>query len=295
MSAPTSDQQPLAPHTPAPPHAPARQSAPPAGQPQKPQRSRFVVDLGRGTHGAPATGSPRRGGRKVLKITGLVLLALLLGLTVGGYFYWQSYKTRPAYSLALLVDAVERDDAAAFNELIDTDKVAESFAPQITEQAAARVGGALTPFLRKQIEGAVPRLMPKIKQSIRGEIVKGVRAIGARAAGKPFFLVALAVPYVVSVTQDGDTAKAAAQIEGRNVELTMQRNGERWKIVGARDDALAARIVEQVAKDLPSARGQIEEEIRRRAKENLPGLPTNSLPDIMNGGSDQQLGRNPRR
>ena len=53
---------------------------------------------------------------------------------VVGFFYWQSIKTTPQYSLALLVDAARRDDQAEIDKLVNVDAVVDDFVPQITDK-----------------------------------------------------------------------------------------------------------------------------------------------------------------
>lgn len=236
------------------------------------RKSRIVIDVAR----AQAEARARRGGpgsrrRRVLSIAALSVAGLVLVALVGGYAWWQSYKKGPAYSLALLVDAAQRGDAAGIDEIVDTDRVVENFSPQVTEQATGRFGTALTPALRKQVETLVPKLLPRVRQVVHEEVVKQVKEIGARAEGKPFFLIALAIPYVVEITEDGDTAKAIATHNERTIELTLQRNEERWKIVGVKDEALAKRVVDNIAKDLPAIGSSVEKEVRKQIQKNLPG------------------------
>src|ERR1700736_2945103 len=53
---------------------------------------------------SPGAGAASRGiskGLKILIAVALVLLVLVAVLAIGAYLYWQNYKTRPAYTLAL--------------------------------------------------------------------------------------------------------------------------------------------------------------------------------------------------
>lgn len=256
-----------------------------------PKRSRIVVQLDRAREMAQM---PKKGsrGRRVLLIVLLVVAGLLVGFAIGGYIWWRSYKTGPAYSLALLVDAAQRNDAAAIDEVVDKNKVIESFVPQVTEQAAARFGTALSPVLRKQIEAIVPKLMPRFEQKVHEEVINKVKEIGARAEGKPFFLIAIAIPYILDITEDGDTAKAVATQNERTIELTLQRNGERWKIVGVKDEQLAKRIVDDIAKDLPALGSPLEKDIRKQIQKNLPEQIQKNLPggvkDVLGIGDDEK-------
>lgn len=241
----------------------------------RPKPSRIVVNFERARQMAHV---PKRGSRgaKILGIIAIVLVVVIIGAAAGGYFWWQSYKTKPAYSLALLVDAVERDDMAQFDQIVDTDKIVESFVPQVTDKAIGRYASALTGPLRKQVESLVPTLMPSVKQKVREEVIAHVKELGERAKGKPFILVALGIPYVVDIKEENGAAKVAATLKDRPVMLTMQPSGERWKIVSVTDETLATRIADDIAKDLPAVGSQIEKEVRKKLKKNLPG----GLPNV---------------
>ena len=248
-----------------------------------PKRSRIVVNLDRAREMAHM---PRKGSRgaRILLIVLLIIAALLVGLAIGFFFWWRSYKTGPAYSLALLVDAAQRNDAAGIDEIVDTNKVVETFAPQVTEQAMGRLGTALTPALRKQVEALVPKLIPRVQQKVHDEVIRDVKEMGASAEGKPFFLIALSIPYLLDITEDGDTAKAVGTQNERTIELTLQRNGERWKIVGVKDEQLAKRVVDDIAKDLPAVGGTLEKEVRKQVQKNLPG----GVKDVLGMGDDDK-------
>jgi Protein of unknown function (DUF2939). len=246
----------------------------------RPKPSRIVIDLDRSQKAAPVASTPggaRKGrGAKILGIIAIVLVAIVLGAVIGGYFWWQSYKSKPAYTLALLVDAVERNDMKTFDEIVDTDKVVESFVPQVTEKAIGRYASALTGPLRGQVEALIPKLLPSIKEKVRAEVAAHVKEISTRAEGKPFILVALGIPYVVDIKEANGMAKVGVTLKDRPVTLTMLPNGERWKIVSITDDTLAQRIVDNIAKDLPAVGSEVERELRKNIRKNLPG----NLPDI---------------
>jgi flagellar basal body-associated protein FliL len=250
------------------------------------RRSRIVVNLDEGQQAGGPRSARRSGasgggrGRRILLILLVVFVAIVVAIAAGLFFWWQSYKTRPNYSLALVVDAAQRNDMTEFDKLVDTDKVVDNFLPQVLEKAGAQSsyglpGGAM----RKQLQAMLLKYAPQVKQRVREEVSGQVRELSARAEQKPFFLVALAMPFVVDTKQDGDAAKVNATLKDRPVELTMQRDGERWKIVGVKDDVLAARILESVARDLPAnaATPQIPDELRKQVEKKLPG---GKLPDI---------------
>ena len=249
-------------------------SAPVPNNQQK-QRSRIVISLDRaremmhlGPPGHHAYGGPPRKRRKWPIITGAILLFLIIGAVI----FWQVYKTRPSYSLALAVDAAQRNDAVAFDRVVDTSAVVQSFAPQVVEQALGRLGTALTPELRRRVETIVPTLLPGVTENVRNEVMREVRELTDRAAGKPFFLMALYIPFAVDIEREGDTAVVRAKKGDRTLELLMQRTPERrWKIVGVKDETLAKRIVDDITKYLPAIGTDLGTEIEKRLPQILPG------------------------
>src|SRR5947209_753765 len=249
-------------------------SAPVQNNPPTQKRSRIVINLERALHISPkgqqpyGTGAKRRKWPIVLGIIGIILI----GLVIGGYFYWQHYKTKPAYSLALAVNAAQRSDAAAFDEVFDTDKVVQSFAPQMIDEAKERFGTALTPAMEKRVETLIPALLPAVKESVRGEVMKHVREATTRAEGKPFFLVALLLPYYVDIKEQGDTATINAKTADRNIDLTLQRSNSRWQVVDVKDQVLAKRLVDDIANDLPAVGENAIDEARKQIEKRLPGV-----------------------
>jgi hypothetical protein len=250
-------------------------SAPVQNNPPTQKRSRIIINLERALHLTPQGQQPFGGPTKkrkwpiVLGIIGIVLIAL----AIGGFFYWQHYKTKPAYSLALAINAAQRNDAAAFDEVFDTDKVVATFAPQMIEEAKGRFGTALTPAMQQRVEALIPLLLPQVKESVRNEVMKHVREATARAEGKPFFLVALFISYYADIKQQGDTATVSAKANDRNVELTMQRSdNNRWKVVGVNDPDLAKRLVDDIAKQLPAIGADPINEARKQIEKRLPGI-----------------------
>ncbi len=215
------------------------------------RRKKIVIDF---DNKPPASGAarPRRKSRLggVLLILAFAAVALGVVAVAGAYFWWQNYKSTPAYSLALLVDAVQKEDMTTIDQLVDSDKVATNLSNELAQKAAGRYGAALEPAARQQVEALVPALIPKVKQTLRDEVVKSVRELSQNTQQRPFIIVALALPYAVKITTENDTAKVV--VPDRETELTLQRNGERWQIVGIKDNLLVQRLVDRLAEDLPA-------------------------------------------
>jgi hypothetical protein len=158
--------------------------------------------------------------------------------------------------LALIVDAVQRNDMAAFDQLVDTDKIVEGLAPQLLDQAAALSPIGLSPSQRKQLDPLLKNALPKMKQTAHDEVTKQVKELSPKAQGYPFPVVALGAAYSVTVKQQGDKATATVDVKGQPVELTMQQNGPQWKVVGVKSDALTSAIINSViSRGLPSILG----------------------------------------
>lgn len=238
----------------------------PGQQGGRPKQSRIVVNVydekqQPGGRGAGAFGRmPRR--RRMLLVAGAVFVAVVLAVLVGGFMWWRSYQSSPGYALALFVDAARRDDKQTIDATIDAERVAQSLAPQVIDKALASAGGmGMLAAPRRQIEAALPNLMPYARDQVRDEIARGVKEATADTVGDvPFFVLALAVPRAAEeIKQEGDTANVVFKKgENATTELAMKReggDGGRWKIVGIKDDALASNIAARVVGSLTSQTG----------------------------------------
>ncbi|HEY0078303.1 MAG TPA: hypothetical protein VGB73_06625 [Pyrinomonadaceae bacterium] len=230
--------------------------SPPAGEGGRRKQSRIVVNVDdiekeRARARAARGGISKRLGRggRILSLAGLLALGMLLLVALAGYLWYQSYKKRPAYSLALVVDAARRDDTETINALVDSDRVAQSLAPQVVNKAMASVGGMGTLAApRKQIESAMPILLPGLREQMRAEIARGVKEVAAKSGDDlPFPLLALGVSRACDeIKEEGDAATVLFKVGERPIELSMQRVEERWKIVGVKDEELAANLAARV-------------------------------------------------
>ena len=202
---------------------------------------------------------------------GLILGGLLITGFAAVFIWWQHYKTTPAYSLALLVDAAQRNDSAAFDRIIDMEKVIDNFVPHLAQRATGGLASDLATSLRTQLQSLAPGVMSSVKQLISDEIRKRIDEVAAHSGAKPFLLTALAMPYIVNITKNGDMAKATINTDDYQLELLMERSESgAWRVISMRDDALAARIFNDILKDLPGSGSQLDRAIRKQLR-NLPG------------------------
>ncbi len=254
--------------------------------------SKFVVDLGeqKGETQPKAEVLPsndsaptkKRGGcLKILGILGILTFVLLLIGAIGSYFYWQSVKKTPQYSLALLVDAARKDDKEQVAQIIDTEKVVNSFIPQITEKAVELYGRNLpAPIIAKVAQVAVP-LMPAIKEKAKEELPNLIREKTEKFDKVPYWAIALFAERALEIKIDGDTATIKSKIPEKPLELTMKREGNLWKVVAIKDEKLAQRIAEKIGQQLIAlaSKGNLENAGKQLGLEKLGDVLKN-LNDI---------------
>jgi hypothetical protein len=208
---------------------------------------------------------------KVLGILGILLLAFLVIVGVGGYFYWQSVKATPQYSLALLVDAARRDDNQQIQRLVDTEAVVDSFVPQITDKAVELYGRNLPPAQITRVKESAAPLMPAIKQRAKEELPRVIREKTQPFESVPWWAIALFAGRAVEIRTENDTAYVKSKIPEREIEVTMRRNGDLWKIVAIKDEPLARRIAEKIGQELiaASTKGSLKKAGEKLGVQNL--------------------------
>ena len=181
----------------------------------------------------------------------LLCVAVVLVAGIASFFWWRHYQTTPAYSLAVIVDAAQRDDMATFQNQFDDEQLARNLVASVRDKASSRYGIALSSSMQSNIDTLLPSLLPQMKDRIHTEIAKEVKEFSSRAQSKPFVVVALGISSLVKVTSDGPNVRVTAPIPDRPVEVVMRRDGDRWKVVDFKDDVLVQRITDNVMKDLP--------------------------------------------
>jgi hypothetical protein len=229
------------------------------------RRSRIVIDVER----MQAEARQRKGRRfgragRFLSVTGLVVIALILVPLLGGYLWWRSFEKSPAYSLALLVDAAQRGDNQTVDSLIDADQIANDFSRQVIEKLTAP-DSPVPPQARPQLPSAIPQLLPRVRESVRGEIAQDMKGLSKDHTS--FLLMALYIKRYSDVQEQGDKATVIFSASGRPVGLTMVRDGERWKVITVNDVYVANDIATRLASSVPTSPqpAQTQGQTRRRA------------------------------
>lgn len=219
------------------------------------KRQRIVIDLD-----APP-GSPGRavgGGKKrkrwprFLAVFFLFIIAIVVVVGIAGFFLWRHYQSTPSYALALMLDAAQRGDMVEFEKRIDDEQIAKNMAASVTQKAAARYGLALSNPVKQQIETTMPPLLQELRPAIRSEVAKEIQAFASKSKQQPFIFLVIAVPSLMTVTTEGDSAKASALVNDRSFELALRRGADGWKVTDFKDDVLVQRIVDNVMTQLPA-------------------------------------------
>jgi len=226
----------------------------------KRKRNRIVINLDQST-GAPVR---RRSGGigRVLLIIGLVLLILVGGAVAGGYFWWRHFQGTPAYTLAVLADAAQRKDIATCDSILNSEKITDDFVTQVRQRLT---GSVVDSLWSPKVDSALPSVTPKLRETVHDEIIKELERLTAPAKGKPLVLIALVIGRFADIKQENNIANAQVNISGEQIRLTMQPEGNRWRVIAVQDDKLAKEIADGVMRNLPARGGaQLQDEIRKQ-------------------------------
>ena len=188
--------------------------------------------------------------KKIILTVSVILAGALIIASIAGYFYWQSFKTTPQYSLALLVDAARHDDQNEIDQFVAIDTIVDEFMPQITGKAVELYGRSLPPQTIARVAKVAAPLMPALKQRARAQLPVLIRKKTQRFESVPFAAMVLGAGKYLDIRTSGDTATVRSKLPEHSFEVRMQRSGDMWKIVGIRDEALATEIAQKVGQEI---------------------------------------------
>jgi len=189
----------------------------------------------------------------------LALVAVGVAAIVG-FFVWRHYQSTPTYALSLMIDAAQRGDAAEFQKRLDDDEIAKNMVGRASEKAAARYGLALSTTVKQQIDSSMPTVLQEIKPAIHEEVTKEIQAFASKSKPQPFIFLVISVPSLMTITTEGDTARATGLINDRRFEIAMKRGDEGWRVIDFKDDVVVQRVVDRAMAQLPAI-GQLEKQL----------------------------------
>ncbi len=241
------------------------------------KRNRIVINLDEAqTPGLRRKRRRRRAGRLLIVIA-LVLVLLAGGVVGGGYLWWRHYQNVPAYTLAVLADAAQRNDTATVDGILDTDKVCEDFISQVRQHAGGSVASAIGSVWPTQANSALQTLSPRLKQTVHDEMVKELKRVTEPAKGKPFVLLALGITRFADIKEENNVAQVKVDINDEHLQLTMmpatQPGGARWRVTAVQDDKMVKQITDEMTQNLPATAGsEIQDQLRKQVdKLKKPG------------------------
>jgi hypothetical protein len=151
-----------------------------------------------------------------------------------------------------MMDAAQSNDVAEFQKHINEDEMAKNVSASVSQKAAARYGYALNSNIQAQIDSTMTALLPRVKQAVNDELLKSMQAFAAAPEKRSFITILGAVRSMMTITEEGDTAKAKGTMAGREIEMAMHRDATGWKVTDVKDDVMVQRIVDGVMKELPA-------------------------------------------
>lgn len=215
-------------------------------------RQRIVINLDEPkTEGAKPVRKRGRW-RRVLGILALVVLIVAGVAAAGGFLLLRRYQSTPTYALALILDAAQRNDVAEFQKRIDNEEITKNLVASVSQKAAARYGYALNSSIQQQIDNSTASPPPHIKQAVQDEFFNAMKAFAAAPHQQSFITLLGVVQKLMTVTTDGDSAKATGRMAGHNIELAMRRDADGWKVIDVKDELIVQRVVDNVMKELPA-------------------------------------------
>lgn len=210
---------------------------------------------------------------RILKIIAAVVAVIFVIGAIGSYLYWQSLRSSPQYSLALLVDAAKRDDQQMIDSLISVDQVVDDFLPQITTKAVELYGRGLPPAIVGQLTKVAAPMLPAVKDRARAVLPGLIRDRVGKFGNVPFAAMVLGAGQYLDIKVSGETATVKSKLPEHPLELKMRRNGERWQIVGVKDDQLATDIAKKIGQEIIAiAMGGINKTVNSLGVGNLADL-----------------------
>jgi hypothetical protein len=212
--------------------------------------------------------------KKFFLIAGSVGLGLAVVAAIAAFFYWQSLKSTPQYSLASLVAAARINDQGAFDELVDTNAVVDDFVPQVTGKAAELYGRGIPDIVLSRLTTVAEPLMPSIKVRARAELPKVIRRETDRFGDVPFAAMVVGADQYLAIVERGDIATVTSKLPDHDFEVKMRRNGTKWQVIGVRDQELATRIAQAIGEQIigAAAAGNVESAGKNLGVRNIENL-----------------------
>ena len=188
--------------------------------------------------------------KNVLKFAGIAVVSVTVVAAIAALLYWHHLKDSPQYSLALIVDAANRNDQSELDSLVDVDAITDNFTPQVTAKAVEMYGKGLPPAVIERLKLVAVPIMPVVKAQARPALPKLIRERVQKFNDVPFPLMVIGADRYLQVQVQGNDATVESKLPDQPLKLKMTRVGNRWKVTGFQDDALATEIARRIGEEL---------------------------------------------
>ena len=126
----------------------------------------------------------------------------------------------------------------------------DDFVPQITGKAAELYGRGLPPAILDKLATIATPVLPAVKDRARAELPRLIRDRVERLPNAPFFAMVLGADRYMDITVNGDIATVKSKLPDHPFEMKMRRKGDKWQIVGVKDEKLATDIARTIGQQI---------------------------------------------
>jgi hypothetical protein len=134
-------------------------------------------------------------------------------------------------------------------------------------------GRGLPPAIVGQLTKVAAPMLPAVKDRARAVLPGLIRDRVGKFGNVPFAAMVLGAGQYLDIKVSGETATVKSKLPEHPLELKMRRNGERWQIVGVKDDQLATDIAKKIGQEIITiAMGGINKTVNSLGVGNLADL-----------------------
>ncbi|GGF02855.1 DUF2939 domain-containing protein [Hymenobacter cavernae] len=193
----------------------------------------------------------------------VLVLLVLLGLLIGGYFYYRSLAAGPTYALMQAARAFQTHDVAGFEQYVDVRSVSSNLINQVADQSEALgIPGSNSLLLQGALQALRPQLAEVARQEVQHFVESGTPPNPDQLPSTPLGKVSVlgVVDNVVGassrlkgikyVRKDGDQALVGVELAQPRydttmvIELKMHNEGDHWQV---KEIANARELVKRFA------------------------------------------------
>jgi hypothetical protein len=180
-----------------------------------------------------------------------VFAVLVIALSAVAAAAMLALRTRPQYSLAMMVAEAHVPGGHGVERYVDVDSVVDTFIPQVRDKAVELYGRGISADTIARFERLAEPLKPMVRERAKTEVRSVLKEDTVRFKRYPSILLAAGIWWRTSEVADGDRSVVTVSDPsvGR-VELVMVRADSRWRIVEVRHPMLAEKVAGAVGQEI---------------------------------------------